>query len=451
MLEELGDLGKIILLVNKNIKKEIKDIFNIIIKKYPETRYELVNDIKYRISKNGFDKMNLNFRDYDNFYKINEVINDKIKVPKEFKKYEDQFQRLYALPQPEQRTKEWFDYRFNRITASDTATAIDQNPYESVEAFICKKCDPDFPFLDNEFVFHGKKYEQIATQLYEHIYNNKVTEFGCVPSEKYKFLGASPDGICSKSTLDFKFSPMVGTMLEIKCPYVRKIKTKGKIAGTICPYYYYCQVQQQLECCDLDYCDFWQCEIKEYKDRDEYVKDTKFKTVFSEGDKGEIKEIDNTWCRGCLLQFLPKEYTPTHDDDKHVYKSTYIYPPRLDMTLEEYDRWCLDKINNWMEDKEMADKYYFDKIIYWKIPKSHNVKIKRDKEWFNNVYPILVETWDKIKYYRDNLNELEELQTIANNRKKFYRLNTTFKTNTFENKKFLHHKNNDNDFTGFLS
>ena len=41
----------------------------------------------------------------------------------------------------------------NRITASDMATAIDLNPYESVEAFICKKCDPDFPFLDNEFVF----------------------------------------------------------------------------------------------------------------------------------------------------------------------------------------------------------------------------------------------------------------------------------------------------------
>ena len=37
------------------------------------------------------------------------------------------------------------------------------------------------------------------------------------------------------------------------------------------------------------------------------------------------------------------------------------------MTQEEYDRWCLEKISNWQENTEMAEKYYFDKIIYWKI------------------------------------------------------------------------------------
>lgn len=446
MVKQLGKLGEIILLVNENKEKTKKVIYNIINKKYKDTRYELITDIYNRIQKDGIDNMNLNFRDYDNNYNINEVVNTKIKVPKKYKNYEEQFQKLYATPQPEQRTQEWFDYRYNRITASDMATAIDLNPYESVEAFVCKKCNPNFPFLDNEFVFHGKKYEQIATQLYEHIYNNKVTEFGCVPSDKYKFLGASPDGICSKATLNSEFSDMVGTMLEIKCPFVRKIKTKGKIAGTICPFYYYCQVQQQLECCDLDYCDFWQCEIKEYKDRNEYLLDEDFKTVFSEGDKGEIKEINSSWARGCLLQFLPKEYEPTHDEDKHEYKSTYIYPPRLDMTQEEYDKWCLEKISNWMKDKEMADKYYFDKIIYWKIPKSHNVKIVRDKEWFQNIYPILVETWDKVLHCRENPDEVEKLQKIADKRKKFYKLNTNYKKNYFQNKDFLYpQKSEDND------
>ena len=37
--------------------------------------------------------------------------------------------------------------RSGRITASDTAAALDENPYEPVESFILKKCDPDFPFL----------------------------------------------------------------------------------------------------------------------------------------------------------------------------------------------------------------------------------------------------------------------------------------------------------------
>ena len=450
MVKQLGKLGDIIVIVNENKEKTLKEIYNVVNKKFKDTRYELISDIYHRIKKDGFKKMNLNFRDYDNEYGINEVVNTKIKIPKKYKHYEEQFQKLYATPQPEQRTQEWFDYRYNRITASDMATAIDLNPYESVEAFVCKKCNPNFPFLDNEFVFHGKKYEQIATQLYEHIYDNKVTEFGCVPSDKYKFLGASPDGICSKATLQSGFSDMVGTMLEIKCPFVRKIKTKGKIAGTICPFYYYCQVQQQLECCDLDYCDFWQCEIKEYKDRNEYLLDEDFKTVFSEGDNGEIKEIDSRWARGCLLQFLPKEYEPTHDEDKHVYKSTYIYPPRLDMTQEEYDRWCLEKISNWQEDKDMAEKYYFDKIIYWKIPKSHNVKIVRDKEWFNSVYPILVKTWDKVLECRENEKETARLQEIADKRKKFYRLNTNYKKNNHKTKNFLYPEPPSTDDDGFI-
>ena len=428
-----GDLGKIITLINKNIKKKTCDIYKVVTKKFPFAKYELVNDIIQRINKDGFESMNMNFRDYDNSFNINEVENTKIKVPAKYKKYEEQFQKLYATPQPEQRTQEWFDYRYERITASDMATAIDLNPYESVEAFICKKCNPNFPFLDGPAVFHGKKYEQIATQLYEHIYNNKVTEFGCVPSDKYKFLGASPDGICSKATLDNKFSPMVGTMLEIKCPATRKITTVGKIAGEICPFYYYCQVQQQLECCDLDYCDFWQCEIIQYESRTEYLLDEDFKPVFSEGTNGEVKEIDTRWAKGCLLQFLPKVYEPTHDEDKHEYKSTYIYPPRLDMTQEEYDRWCLDTISNWyIYNPEMAENYYFDKIIYWKIPKSHNVKITRDTKWFNSIYPILVDTWDKILYYRQHEDELPKLQKIADSRKRFYRMNTNFKVNNFK-------------------
>ena len=465
MYKPFGELGKIIKSVNKIIKNDYKkfngskeevflitkNIYHIIVEEYPKATYELVTDIVFRFFDCNytyktlkFENGNNGFRNWDLEYKCDEVTNKKIKIPSEYQETEVKFQNLYATPQPEQRTQEWFDYRFQRVTASDTASAIDMNPYESVEGFICKKCDPDFPFLDNIFVFHGKKYEQIATQLYEHIYNIKVTEFGCVPSEKYKILGASPDGICSKSTLNNEFSPMLGTMLEIKCPAIRKIKTKGKIMGEICPYYYFCQVQQQLECCDLDQCDFWQCKIQEYDSREEYLMDTDFKTVFYEGKEGETRKIDNTLVRGCLLQFLPKVYEPTHDEDEHQFKSKYIYPPRLDMYQSEYDDWCLLTISNWyLKDPKMAKDYYFDKIIYWKIPESHNVTIKRNKKWFEDCYPILQETWKKVCYYRDHLDELPELQTIADKRKKFYRMNTNFKVNNYEpNEQFLSLENN---------
>ncbi len=416
--------------------KLISDVYEEIKIKYENIPYMLVSDVISRMAEHTIeinDVSDFNFRQWDKLLKIDEINNKDIKVPKKHMKTYEQFIDLYNTPQPEQRTKEWFDYRFNRITASDMATAIDMNPYESVESFICKKCDPNFPFLDNDFVFHGKKYEQIATSLYEHLYNSKVTEFGCVPSDKHLFLGASPDGISSKSTLDYKFNDKLGYMLEIKCPYVREIKNKGNIAGDICPFYYYCQVQQQLECCELEYCDFIQCALVEYKDRDEYLKDVNHKFIITEGTDGKLMDVDNTMAKGYLMQFLPKVYTPTFEGDKHHYKAFYIYPPRLTMTESQYQDWVLSNLNTWQTDyPDRADSYYFDKVLYWKINNAHTVTIPRDRDWFAHIFPILEETWEKVCYYRDHLEELPLVQEMADKRKKFYKFKTEFKVNNFE-------------------
>jgi hypothetical protein len=154
----------------KDICYNTKKIYEELKKKY-NIDYELVQLIIYNIC-NKIDSK-ICFRNYEKLF-------NKIKIPKEYKKLEEHFQKLKNLPQPEQRTKEWFDYRHNRITASDTASAIDLNPYEPVESFILKKCDPTHKFLDNENVYHGKKYERIATLIYEFINNTKVGEFGLV-------------------------------------------------------------------------------------------------------------------------------------------------------------------------------------------------------------------------------------------------------------------------------
>jgi len=454
----MGKLGEIIKSVISLVRNEYNDTYSgndidIMISSIyrhisemfsEETPYILIRDIVYRLvdSKFTFKKSldDVNFRNWDKLYNIDEInpLNP-IVIPDEMKDLEKHFMNLYNTPQPEQKTKEWFDYRFNRITASDMATAIDCNPYESVESFICKKCDPNFPFLDNDFVFHGKKYEQIATSLYEHLYNSKVTEFGCLPSEKYKILGASPDGIGSKSTLDYKLNPKLGYMLEIKCPFVREIKMKGKIAGEICPFYYYCQVQQQLECCDLNYCDFIQCKLVEYKDRNEYLEDSLHKMNVRENEDGSEMKVDNMMSRGYLLQFLPIKFTPLFDGDKHHYKSFYIYPPRLTMSREQYDEWVLTNLNDWkINYPDKADTYYFDKVIYWKIEEAHTVTIPRDRKWFDSILPVLKETWDKVIYYREHLDCLPPLQEISDKRKKFYKMNTTFVINNVEKgNKFL--------------
>jgi hypothetical protein len=164
------DIDKIIKEVKEKIGKSNfsqKDICYNAKKIYQELKnkytidYELIKTIIYNLCNNIDSK--ICFRNYEDLF-------SKIKIPKEYQKLEDHFQKLKNLPQPEQRTKEWFDYRHNRITASDTAAAIDLNPYEPVESFILKKCDPDHKFLDNQNVYHGKKYEPIATSIYEYLF-----------------------------------------------------------------------------------------------------------------------------------------------------------------------------------------------------------------------------------------------------------------------------------------
>ena len=413
--------------MTKQTQKNILVLSNIIHQKlslkYKCLTYELVLEIlqkilkpKYKLSNIEFDQKC--FREHEDLFK-------NPKIPSKYQHLEDHFQKLRALPQPEQKSKEWFDYRHNRITASDTAAAIDLNPYEPVESFILKKCDPEHKFLDNENVYHGKKYEPIATLIYEHIYNVKVTEFGALPSEHHEILGASPDGICSSKTLDNKFCELLGRMLEIKCTVGRHIYTEGRIAGHICPYYYFLQVQQQLECCDLEKCDFWQCKIVEYKCRKDYLIDECNNTRHTIGTNDEEIEINNHIKKGIILKFLPKKWEPEFDGDSIESKSKLLYPPKLNMNEHEYDSWVINTLDNWMiKYKDLAETHNYEKIIYWKLESSHNVTIDRDRKLMNSILPILKDTWEQVKYYRNHLDELDNLKKIINKRKKYIKFDT---------------------------
>ena len=78
-------------------------------------------------------------------------------------------------------------------------------------------------------------------------------------------------------------------MLEIKCPTRRKINSTGEVKGVICPIHYWDQVQIQLACCDLDECDFWQCDIKEYPTK-ELFEDAQvmLKKILKDKSKGDL-------------------------------------------------------------------------------------------------------------------------------------------------------------------
>ena len=330
------------------------------------------------------------------------------------------YEKLSSQYYPPQRSEEWFKARETMITASNGGTLLELNPYEYDFQYIFNMVLGK-PFETNEACYHGKKYEQIATMIYEQCNDVKVKEFGLCSHPKYNFLGASPDGIVSKYKLKLRNNKkwneiekeveqihsetekceyidaygiktkLVGRMLEIKCPNRRRIKLNldepitdlvlGSKKG-VCPSYYWCQVQLQLNCCELDECDFWQCEILEYADRNDYLNDTKTK------DKGVV------------IQLMPIEHinNDTMNYENRIYNyALFIYPPQIDMTTQEINLWILSTMDKLHETHK---NYICESIKYWYLRTSRNVTIMRDDEWFNNNITKLRSAWDKIEFLR---------------------------------------------------
>jgi len=146
---------------------------------------------------------------------------------------------LLAAEYAEQRSEEWLGLRDNMITASDIASAIGENHYESVDAFIKKKVLKT-KWAGNAATQHGTLLEPLVRDLYDQRTGRKSHEIGLVQHREYEWLGASPDGVTED-----------GLLIEIKCPLTRKIEAKV-------PKHYWPQVQLQLEITDLEECDFIQ-------------------------------------------------------------------------------------------------------------------------------------------------------------------------------------------------
>lgn len=320
------------------------------------------------------------------------------------KKRGKQYDKLRAVILPEQRTPEWFEMREGKITASDGASVIGRNKYEAQYKFVLKKT-VGAPFNSNKYCYHGKKYEEIATMIYQYRMNVTVEEFGLMGHPKINYLGASPDGICNKYKLNGKHkSQFVGRMLEIKCPLSRQIKMDGPILdGTkgICPEYYWVQVQLQLECCELEECDFWQCELREYPNREMFLEDT--------SEKEPFRSIHTGFEKGVVIQLLPKDRMKEAEENYWdvVYDAAiFLYPPVIEMSPHDCDKWIAKTIDELPRNEACRD-FYFDRVLYWRLDKSKNVTIQRDREWFAANLPTYKKVWDYVLFFREHKEKLD--------------------------------------------
>ena len=274
---------------------------------------------------------------------------------------------LRCIPQPEQKTAEWYTFRNNLITASSlwkvfgTTSQVNNLIYEK-----CKPLDASVHIRNNtctEGPMHwGVKYEPVTVQIYEKMFDTKVGEFGCIPHPTYSYIGASPDGInIAPSNKRF------GRMLEIKNIVNRDITGIPKQE-------YWIQTQIQMETCDLDECDFVETRFKEYDTADTFFGDTK-------------RDY-----RGVILHFIERPLSVFNVDTELSNFPYYVYMP-LDVPLYETD------INEWINTQKEtmnADNRVLFSIKYWYLDEISCVYIPRNRVWFSNAVPRIQEIWDTI-------------------------------------------------------
>jgi putative phage-type endonuclease len=280
----------------------------------------------------------------------------KLNLPKDsqsFIKIKAQLIYLKNIPQPEQRSDEWYIFRNSALTASNIYK-IFISDYSQSQLIIEKSQPLDVNKFKNTNLtspmHHGQKYEPVSILYYEFINNTHVSEFGCIKHSKYSYIAASPDGIVCD-----EYSPLYGRMLEIKNVVSREID------GTPMPAYWI-QMQLQMEVCNLNECDFLETKFTEYLTQEDYLDD-----------------ISENY-RGFIMQFC--------DTNGNVH---YEYPPFAMSKIDnkEYHDWIeMQLIKN-------STKTYV-RNIYWKLEVISCVLVLRNKLWFKNVQPYIEIFWSNL-------------------------------------------------------
>ena len=303
---------------------------------------------------------------------------------------EEQINVLKGKPQPVQRTKEWYEFRHNLITASNAYKAFESQStknqliYEKCQSKIGQdenenqdqeqdqnqdlnqdqnqdlkqntkviQMQPQVQMVNvNSSLHHGQKYEPLSVMVYEDMYKTKVDDFGCIQHEKYSFLGASPDGINV-----FNGSLRYGRMLEIKNIVNREIDGIPKKE-------YWIQMQLQMEVCDLDECDFLETKFTEYDNGDAFYNDATDKR------------------KGVIMYFHTKSGTPF-----------YKYMPFEHVGYEAINKWQEQMIDLYQSPQY---NYVWMKDCYWKLDIISCVLVCRNRQWFKDNVAGLAEIWSII-------------------------------------------------------
>lgn len=289
-------------------------------------------------------------------------------------------------PQPDQKTHEWYIFRHNLITASSAWKVFKSQ--STINQLIVEKCSSldvfKYDIVNTSTpMHHGNKYEDLSIMFYEHMYKTKVRDYGCIQHNKYKFLGASPDGINVDPS-----SPRYGRMLEIKNPTSREITGIPKEE-------YWIQMQLQMETCNLNECDFLETSFKEYEDEEQFMADGTF--TYSANDQ----------LKGIIIYFLK--------DGKPFYEYMPLY-----ISQNEYEEWYDNTMNK-------HTNLVWVTNIYWRLEDYSCILVLRNKYWFKYAIVEIENVWKIIE--KEKIDGYEHRLPKKNNRHSRSRSNSIAQPN----------------------
>jgi len=170
------------------------------------------------------------------------------------------YERLKSVASVQQQSQEWLQEKRDLITASEFSTILKdglaryQIMREKTVKRISAAAEQQTVFLSRDGVLApmawGHRFEPVVKQIYESVTGSTVySGLGRLRHPTLKRLAASPDGVVSK-----------GCLLEIKAPITRDLEDDE------IPYEYYCQMQVQMEVCDIGACDYCECRFRSGSD-----------------------------------------------------------------------------------------------------------------------------------------------------------------------------------------
>jgi len=242
----------------------------------------------------------------------------------------------------DQRTEAWHLKRNERITASEVWKSFSDASASARKELIMSKLIPKIQESCNGGVgalIWGTRFEPIAKNIYSIEKGVEIKDLSCVPHSEHNFIGASPDGLILSQNKDLN-----GRLIEFKCPISRKFDDNTPV-----PIYYYHQMQLQMECTNLNECDYVEMQFLKLNYSEWYESNEKYKSCFA-----------------------------VHNNTQEVrYKSFH-------QSLED---WIKTLDIDWQ-------------IIYWSLKTWRCLLVERDPEWFPKYLPQIKSTWEEILEYK---------------------------------------------------